>query len=285
MKKPAPETIELMLANGLRAEAEELIKQHNMTLPLTLTSGLSLQPSIDPTIPILSVEEVLVRFLTKDPDMIALKNNTRKLAPHPDSVLVRGQTGTGKELIARALHSNRAGPFVDLNCAGMPEHLIESELFGHVKGAFTGADSTTPGMFRIADKGTLFLDEIGELGLSLQAKLLRVLQERVVRKVGGKQSEPITCRIIAATHQNLESLVACGKFRKDLYWRLSTFELYTKPLSERIGDIALLVENLDPLRTFPRDFAWEKIDLGGNVRTVQQVVRRFQVLGTLPLSV
>ena len=169
----------------------------------------------------------------------------KRIAPTPSTVLIHGESGTGKELAARALHrmSLRAeGPFVPINCAAIAEELIESELFGHVKGAFTGAAAGREGLFYYARGGTLFLDEISELPLPLQAKLLRVLEERKVRPVGSEQEVPVDVRVVAATNRNLLEEVAAGRFRRDLYYRLQVVEVVLPPLRERIEDLPDLVD-------------------------------------------
>lgn len=176
-----------------------------------------------------------------------LKSMIVKVAPTDTTVLIQGESGTGKELIARAIHyqSNRAQhAFVVVDCASISETVIESELFGHVKGAFTGATSTALGLIRSADKGTLFLDEIGELSVGLQAKFLRTIQERLVRPVGSTTNHPVDIRIVAATNRNLLDETSTGKFRQDLYYRLSTVTLTSPPLRERDGDIDLLTEHI-----------------------------------------
>lgn len=167
-----------------------------------------------------------------------------RVAAHPGTtVLIEAETGTGKELFARGIHyssRNAAEPFVAINCSAIPEHLLESELFGHEKGAFTGADGQKRGLFEFAGKGTVFLDEIGELPASLQPKLLRALEERKARRIGGLREVDITCRVIAATNRELSLVVSEGYFRADLYYRLSGFRLHLPPLRERPGDVEVL---------------------------------------------
>jgi two-component system NtrC family response regulator len=170
-----------------------------------------------------------------------------KVAPTHSTVLILGETGTGKELVARAVHdqSPRAGePFVAINCGALPETLIESELFGHRKGAFTGADEHRVGLFEVADGGTIFLDEIGELPKAMQAKLLRVLESREIRRVGENKSINVDVRVVCATHRDLPDMVAAGEFREDLMYRINTFEIFLPPLRDRLDDIAELAEHL-----------------------------------------
>jgi two-component system NtrC family response regulator len=170
-----------------------------------------------------------------------------KVAPKPSTVLILGETGTGKELVARAVHdqSPRAGePFVAINCGALPETLIESELFGHRKGAFTGADDHRVGLFEVANGGTIFLDEIGELPKAMQAKLLRVLESREIRRVGENRATNVDVRVVCATHRDLPEMVAAGDFREDLMYRINTFEIFLPPLRDRIDDIPELAEHL-----------------------------------------
>src|SRR6201999_3191554 len=170
-----------------------------------------------------------------------------KVAPTNSTALILGETGTGKELVARALHdqSSRAErPFVAINCGALPESLIESELFGHRKGAFTGADDHRVGLFEVADGGTLFLDEIGELPKTMQAKLLRVLESGEIRRVGENQSLTVDVRVVCATHRNLAEMVEAGDFRQDLMFRVNTFEVHLAPLRQRATDIPLLAQHL-----------------------------------------
>ena len=169
-----------------------------------------------------------------------------KVAPTDSTVLVTGESGTGKELVARSIHkhsSRRDHPFVAVDCTSLVENLLESELFGHVKGSFTGAIHTKTGLFKVAEGGTLFLDEVSNLSLTTQAKLLRVLQERQVTPIGGTQPTPINIRLVAATNRNLRDMVAEGSFREDLFFRLNIIPLDLPPLRERTGDIPLLVGN------------------------------------------
>ncbi len=214
------------------------------------------------------------------------------VAPGDTTVLLLGETGTGKELLARLVHqeSRRSrGPFVAVNCASLPESLVESELFGHEKGAFTGALGRKPGKFEIANRGSLFLDEIADLPLAAQAKLLRVLQDGQVQRVGGTQAVGVDVRVIAATNRNLESSVAEGVFRADLFYRLNVFPIRIPPLRDRPGDIVLLARHFlgqfaTKLRRPPLEFAPEALQRlrghlwPGNVRELQNVVERAVIL-------
>ena len=186
------------------------------------------------------------KIICQNAEMKALLASVQAVAPSGSSVLILGETGTGKELIARALHDQSPrskGPFVPLNCGAMAAGVIESELFGHVRGAFTGADRENKGLFLAADGGTLFLDEIGELPLELQPKLLRVLQEGEVRRIGEAKARQVNVRVVAATARDLKSEVAAGRFRDDLYYRLAVVDLHLPPLRERSDDIPLLARH------------------------------------------
>jgi two-component system NtrC family response regulator len=188
----------------------------------------------------------LTGLITGAPSMIKVCEMVERVAPTNVSLLLLGASGTGKELLARATHelSNRASkPFVAINCAAIPENLLESELFGHEKGAFTGAIKQTLGKIEVADTGTLFLDEIGDLPFPLQVKLLRFIQERVIERIGGRKEIPVDVRIVCATHQNLEQLIAENRFREDLFYRLSEISIQIPSLAERKGDPALLAFN------------------------------------------
>ena len=221
-----------------------------------------------------------------------------RVAASEARVCILGETGTGKELIARALHERsprRNGPFVTLNCAAVPAELIESELFGHEKGAFTGAASRHAGRFEQAHRGTLFLDEIGDMPLVMQAKLLRVLEEHKVERVGGEQTIPVDVRVIVATHRNLEDQVKKGAFRQDLYHRIYVYPLLLPPLRERPGDIPALVQHFAAQvaaqngwkpKLFQPDAiaALERYPWPGNVRELRNVVERLLLLAEGPID-
>src|SRR5690606_22981030 len=191
-------------------------------------------------------EMPLSGLITRDPGMLKVCRQIEKLAPTDATVTLIGESGTGKEVLARGLHqlSGRRGRrFVAINCAAIPENLLESELFGHERGAFTGAVKQTPGKIEAADGRTLFLDEIGDLPPSLQAKLLRFLQERVIERIGGREEIPVDVRIVCATHRNLRELIGAGAFREDLYYRLTEMVVEIPPLRARAGDAALLAHS------------------------------------------
>ncbi len=223
----------------------------------------------------------------------------RKVAPTPSTVLVLGETGTGKELVARAVHdqSPRADkPFVAVNCGALPETLIESELFGHRKGAFTGANENRTGLFEVADGGTIFLDEIGELPKAMQAKLLRVLESGEIRRVGDNEAFQVDVRVVCATHRDLDQMVQDGEFREDLMFRINTFEIELPPLRVRVSDIPLLAEHFfrryrpgtpDGVTIFADDAleALQKYAWPGNVRELANVVEHAAILAeNLPIT-
>lgn len=229
------------------------------------------------------------RLLGDSRPMRGVRDLVAQVAPSEASVLVVGETGTGKELVARSIHelSGRSdGPFVPVNCGAIPAELLESELFGHEKGAFTGAIATRQGRFEMAAGGTLFLDEIGDMPLDMQVKLLRVLQERTFERVGGTTMLKADVRIIAATHQNLEALVEAKEFRMDLFYRLDVFPIRTPPLRDRVSDIELLIAH--QLRQLPEangltltDAAVQRLGQygwPGNVRELMNLVERLTIL-------
>ncbi|MGZ4856108.1 MAG: sigma-54-dependent transcriptional regulator, partial [Candidatus Angelobacter sp.] len=236
----------------------------------------------------------LDNFIGSSPVIEKLKNTIRTVAPTASTVLIYGESGTGKELVARAVHScstRATEPFVSINCGAFPETLLESELFGYVKGAFTGASQNKRGLFEVASGGTIFLDEIGEMSVSMQVKLLRVLQERTIRPVGGTQETPVDVRVIAATNRDLREMIANGTFREDLYYRVSVIPIQVPALRERRDDVELLAnhflkkyssaaqksilrisqESLDALKAFE----WP-----GNVRQLENTVERAVAMET-----
>lgn len=218
-------------------------------------------------------------FKTSDPDTLTLVEHAKLLSSRDEPVLVCGESGTGKEMIATILHGVRLGSFVAVNTCAVTETLFESELFGHAKGSFTGASEERQGLIAQAKNGTLFLDEIGDMPLQLQSKLLRVIQNRRYRKVGSNKDEEVGCRILAATHQDLPALIKSGKFRLDLYERLSVFTLTVKPLYQRLGDIELLWPQC-PLRPlFDKAMLAGNRILDGNIRQLQNLRLRYEVLG------
>ena len=225
------------------------------------------------------------------PEIRALRELIKTLGPSDSTVLILGESGTGKELVAKALHecSSRAkGPFIPVNCGAIPRDLLESELFGHKRGSFTGAISDRKGRFQLADKGTLFLDEIGDMSMDLQVKLLRVLQERKVDPVGSLGAIPIDVRVIAATHQNIESLIDEGRFRKDLYYRLNVMPVEVQPLAERVKDIPVLIEHFAKQQAqgakAPISISQASMELlsnydwPGNVRELSNLIDRYTTL-------
>ena len=267
-QKPAdPQMLALLVDRAYHVNALELenrrLQNHNQNMPL-------------------------MGIITSSPQMLKVCRTIEKIAPSDITTLVLGASGTGKELCARALHelSPRANhSLVAINCAAIPGSLLESELFGYEKGAFTGAVKQTPGKIEYADKGTLFLDEIGDLPMELQAKLLRFLQERVVEHIGGRKEIPVDVRIVCATHQNLEDLISKGLFREDLYYRISDIVLEIPSLKEREGDTLLLAKSF--LNQWNKEYsssakcfsagaiaAMAAYEWPGNVRELESRVKR-----------
>jgi two-component system NtrC family response regulator len=231
-------------------------------------------------------------IITASPQMLKICRMIEKIAPSNITTLLLGASGTGKERCAQALHelSPRAHkPLIAINCAAIPDNLLESELFGYEKGAFTGAAKQTPGKIEYADGGTLFLDEIGDLPMELQAKLLRFLQERVVERIGGRKEIPVDVRIICATHQNLQALISKGLFREDLYYRISEIVLEIPPLKDRESDILVLAKSF--LNVWSKEYnrsamnfsaeaiaAMETYDWPGNVRELESRIKRAVIM-------
>jgi DNA-binding NtrC family response regulator len=233
-----------------------------------------------------------VAMVGQSPAMQALRARLAQVAPTQETVLIVGESGTGKELVARSLHANssrRAAPLVSLNCPVLSAHLMESELFGHERGAFTGADAPRTGRFELADGGTILLDEITEVDLRLQAKLLRVLQERTFERVGSSQTQTVDVRVLATTNRDLRAEVESGRFRQDLFFRLNVVPLTVPPLRERPGDVPLLAEHF--LRRAAQRLARDPVELSagavqllsgyrwpGNVRELENIMTRASVL-------
>ncbi len=242
-------------------------------------------------------EVALGGLITAAPEMLKVTRTIERVAQADVSVLLLGASGTGKEVLARGLHDispRKSGQFVAINCAAIPETLLESELFGHEKGAFTGAVKTTPGKIEQAQGGTLFLDEIGDVPLALQVKLLRFLQERVIERIGGRAPIAVDTRIVCATHQDLEAMVADGRFREDLYYRIAEIVVRIPSLAERTGDAALLARHF--LRTHAKAMnpavkgfapdALAAIDgwgWPGNVRELENRVKRAVIMADAKL--
>lgn len=241
--------------------------------------------------------EPLAGIIAGSTQMLEVCRRIEKIAPTDVSVLLLGESGTGKEILARAVHelsARRTQRFVAINCAAIPEALLESELFGYEKGAFTGAAKQTKGKLEFADQGTLFLDEMGDLPLSLQAKLLRFLQERVIERLGGREEIPVDTRIVCATHKDLRALIGAKSFREDLYYRISEVSVQIPPLRQRAGDAILIARAL--LNRFrgtvggvSRDFshaayaAIERYEWPGNVRELENRVKRATIMAEGPL--
>ncbi|MFZ5482463.1 MAG: sigma-54-dependent transcriptional regulator [Myxococcota bacterium] len=238
-----------------------------------------------------------VEIVGASPAMVDLRNQVRSLAQVGSTVLIRGETGTGKELVARALHEwglRREHPFVAVNCAAIPRDLLESELFGHRRGSFSGAIDHRVGRFEAAEAGTLFLDEVGDLPADLQVKLLRVIETRAFTPVGANQEKRFGCRLVAATHRDLETEVAAGRFRQDLFFRLNVIPVRIPPLRERPQDVPLLIAAIAdryardlgrPVPAFTRDAVAAACRYGwpGNVRELANLVERAVVLGRVTL--
>lgn len=234
---------------------------------------------------------VLGGMITGAPEMLKVARTIERVAANNVSVMLLGASGTGKELLARGLHdaSGRKGAFVAINCAAIPENLLEAELFGHEKGAFTGAIKTTEGKIEMAEGGTLFLDEVGDIPLPLQVKLLRFLQERVIERIGGRKPIAVDTRIVCATHQNLEGMIAEGRFREDLYYRLAEIVVKIPALAERPGDAGLLARHFlarfakqmnSNVRGFTPDAlaAIDRWSWPGNVRELENRLKRAVIM-------
>ncbi len=300
--RPDPPEVIVMTAYGTREKAQQAIADgasfylekgpHLATdIEVLMSQAINkrrLQVDVESLRKVLGDRYGASGFAAKSPAFREVLELVERIAPLKATVLLTGESGTGKERVAKALHFGgvtRKGPFVPLNCGAIPENLIESELFGHVRGAFTGADTPKQGLFETARGGTIFLDEIGELPLALQPKLLRVLQERRMKPVGAVSELDVDVRVVAATNRDLEAEVRAGRFREDLYFRLNVLELHLPPLRQRREDIPLLVQQF--VTKFAREYgrpvtgiapeAMERLlafAFPGNVRQLENIIER-----------
>lgn len=268
--------VQSFLDNDLPEQALSLIKKHDLQYDIQDGKLVDKQNS---------TEFWLKKFITVDDHTTAMKDEVRKMSKVDDEVLITGPTGSGKELIAHALMGARDAAFVAVNCAGLPDTLIDSLLFGHVKGAFTGATEAKQGYCVAARGGILFLDEIGELPITLQAKLLRAIQEKKILPIGEVKERDISCRFVFATHRNLWDMTKRDEFRTDLYARISTLEIKIKGLEERKEDVIPILESLPDGKSYlnylesqNKMHILKSIDLSLGVRKLQQLVRRHKVL-------
>lgn len=233
------------------------------------------QSGLIPSIPAARWKSAISAFITNDPATLKVKQQCITLAPRQECVFIRGESGVGKELLANILHGERIGEFVDVNSTAVSPELFESELFGSVRGSYTGSIADRIGYIAQAKHGTLFLDEIGDMPLHLQCKLLRVIQSREYRMVGASKKFPVECRIVAASHRDIENMILDGDFRLDLYQRLAMFELTVKPLRVRKGDIKLFVQDEQLLEKV------SQLKLHGNIRELLNLKLRWEVLGEI----
>ena len=278
---PSRSTLEALLKGDEDGSMVEMVQMKitQWKLPYFIEDGI-LKDSLSPG------EVYLRSFITNDPVTLQMKEDARLIAKTNYPVLIYGATGTGKEIIAKSMIGDRKEePIKSVNVAALPSELVESELFGSVKGSFTGSTGDKEGLFSSAKAGIMFLDEIGELPLHLQAKLLRVLQDKTIRRVGSTKDEEIKCKFVCATHRDLKKMVAEKHFREDLYARLSTLELDIKPLNQRLCDCVPIAQSLERSKKFLEQYGNElasgKLDLSLNVRSIQRHIIRFDTLGKL----
>jgi transcriptional regulator with PAS, ATPase and Fis domain len=282
-KVPSRKTLELMLQNGpdIYDAVQQYIDKYNLPYVLKINDDntATLVDTLTPG------ELHLAKFITIDPETEEMKLRAVKAAKTPYEVLIFGQTGTGKEIIARSMIADRKGNFRAINCAGLPETLIESILFGHVRGAFTGADREKEGFMSEAKDGVLFLDEISELPLLMQAKLLRAIQEKRITKLGATQEEETNCKFVFATNRSLQDMVRDHLFREDLYARISMLEINIKPLKHRLCDCIPICKSLQGgdkfLEEYGESLSSGALDLSHNVRSIQRYVIRYNVWGSI----
>lgn len=283
IQPPDENRLRVLLANGMQDVVEGLILSQKLPYTIALEGDkYVLKDALKGT------ELYLKKFITVDPETEQMKSDVPKMAKSSHEVLIHGETGTGKETIARAMIGEREGSTIFINCGGLPDTLIESELFGYVQGAFTGATGNRQGLLAAAKNGLAFLDEIGELPLASQAKLLRAIQEKRIRRVGGTNEEEINCKIVCATNKDLKKMVKEGQFRQDLFARISTLELSIKPIRNRMCDIEPIILSLVGGKEFLSALTNQgkhisMLNTEHNVRSLQQAVTRFQVLGRIVL--
>lgn len=277
---PTEEKLRNLLMNDCVDLALDLINRHKM--PYIVVEG-QLRSAFT------QGELYLQQFITTDKDTLEMKDDALKMSKSPYEVLISGETGTGKELIAKAMIGDRKGSIKSVNCAGFPRELIESELFGYKAGSFSGSSTRDQdGLMMGATDGVMFMDEVGELPMDVQAKFLRALQDKTIRKVGGKQEEKINCKFVCATNRDLKKMVEDGLFRKDLYARISTLELHIQPLKKRECDVVPITQSLIGgkifLERYEKELREGLFDLSLNVRSLQQHVIRYNVLGRVKIE-
>jgi transcriptional regulator with GAF, ATPase, and Fis domain len=276
---PTKSTLEALLLNG--EDFIEIVqsKIDQWKLPYFIDNGV-LKDTLS------QGETYLRQFITVDPLTIQMKEEARLIAKTNYPVLITGATGTGKEIIAKAMIGDRKGePIKAVNVAALPAELVESELFGSIKGSYTGSVGDKDGLFTSAKAGIMFLDEVGELALHLQAKLLRVLQDNSIRRVGSNKDEEVKCKFVFATHRDLKKMVEDNLFREDLYARISTLELDIRPLAQRLCDCVPIAESIQKGKKFLEKYGSElangKLDLSLNVRSIQRHIIRYDTLGKI----
>lgn len=294
LKNPVPTRfqLEMMLENDLVEPVRSLIREHSLQIDVQQSNGEASYK--DMIVPLgkyylkdrLSRGELhLETFITEDETTLRMKDDAKRIAKTSYEVLITGETGTGKEIIGKSMIGERKGLTLAVNCGAFPENLIESELFGHIKGAFTGADRDKEGLCSKAAEGIMFLDEIGDMPLTVQVKLLRAIQEKRIRKVGATTDEEISCRFVCATHRNIEKMVDEGHFRRDLYARISTLELHINPLRDRPKDILPIIRSMKGHEKFLEQHESlllnGALDLSLNVRSLQRYIVRYNVLGRI----
>jgi transcriptional regulator with PAS, ATPase and Fis domain len=283
---PSKENLEIILSQAqanpfMREVAQKKINEFNLPYRIEINPDKSCKLCNLFT----TGEEYLNRFITVNPAMIAMKQRAGRMALTDYPVLITGETGTGKELIAKSMIGNRSGFIQCVNCAGLPEELVESEIFGHSKGAFTGAVSDKTGLMESAKDGVCFMDEIGEIPMAAQGKLLRAIQDMTVRPVGSNKSVKINCKFVFATNRDIKEMYKAGQFRLDLYARISTLELHIIPLRERMQDCQPIIEAMQGGKGFMHKYGGKlmsgELDLSLNIRSLEQYVIRYNVLGEI----